>query len=240
MSRHSSEPNQADSSEPNQADLGDKPIGVASVDRILAAVGLHPSDLDRAQLAKRLGEIRALYHAAQSLRSKPAKRRKDAERLCEDLLKMKERVEKHMASRARLMFSPPWEHSFAFDRAIADIAEDIEDEELMHRIAVARNPDPTAPYAPPYRHRARTVIAKSSLSETEYLIFLLSKAFELFFDKDNAGYSTNPITGAKYGPFLRFAEAAIAELGIERIKPERISRAVATIRKLGKNQTSRA
>ena len=46
MSRHSSEPNQADSSEPNQADLDDEPIDVASVDRILAAVGHHPPDLE--------------------------------------------------------------------------------------------------------------------------------------------------------------------------------------------------
>jgi hypothetical protein len=234
MSRHSSEP--------NQVDPRDKPIGVASVDRILAAVGHHPPDLDRAQLAKRLGEIRAHHRAAQSLRFKPAKRRKDAERLCEDLLKMKERVEKHLASPSLLAFSsyPPWKYGATFDRMIADIAEDIENEELMHRIAIARNPDPTAPYAPPYRHRARTDIAKSHLSETEYLIFLLSKAFEIFFEKDDAGYSTNPITGAKYGPFLRFAETAIAELGIERIKPERISRAVAKIRGHGKNRASRA
>jgi hypothetical protein len=48
------------SSEPNQADLDDKPIGVANVDRILDAVGHHPPDLDRAQLAKRLGGIKAL------------------------------------------------------------------------------------------------------------------------------------------------------------------------------------
>jgi hypothetical protein len=79
-----------------------------------------------------------------------------------------------------------------------------------------------------------TAIAQSDLSAAEYLIFLLCKAYEHFWPEKRAGYSTNPTTWAKSGPFIRFAEAAIAELEIERITPARIAAAVAKVRRLEK------
>jgi hypothetical protein len=83
-----------------------------AVDRILAAVGRVPADLDRGELHRDLEGIVSIYRTSDDLRHKPAKRREKVDQIIATATKLKALIDGHW-----LLWRP---HVAALDQLIAD------------------------------------------------------------------------------------------------------------------------
>jgi hypothetical protein len=153
-----------------------------NVDRILAAVGHWPDDLDRAKLTDRLNQIAALYRAAKEVRTKPAERQELATKIIKRATELRDMVETYLMARKNL--GPPQPHSAHLDWLI----HHIRDEPL-----------------------ALTHIAETNYSANQYLVSTLAKTFKQFFH-ESAGYTRNDVGGKVDGPCIDFVAAVLEEL----------------------------
>jgi hypothetical protein len=158
-----------------------------NLNRILAAAGSVPADLDREQLLKDLDGIRSLYRTSVERRDAPAKqaqRNRKIIKIARNLQLLIEgwRLKRHRAAR----------YHTTLEQLIADAENEF--------------PDGLAPRL--------GALGKRQISAFEHLVgLMLRETYELHF-KVKARFTNDPYSEETHGPFIDFAEAALSELGI--------------------------
>jgi hypothetical protein len=169
-----------------------------AVKRILAAVGCDvPTDLDEAALLAGLVGAVHLYCAGDMMRQKPAEQRKRGDKIIKTARRLKVLLDD--GENPPVTFQHPSRYCEALDLLIDDILK-IRDLEKCygHRIGLGEAP---------------------TVSAFEHLIRTLRTVFETHF-KGMALYTRRDITDSIEGPFIRFAEAVLAEAGIRKSNGE--------------------
>ena len=160
------------------------PMDAAGIDRIVAAVGDYPVDLDRAELAADLERIGRLHRAGVDLRNAPAERRRDSNEVVEAAEHLKSLIEDDGRDRRHLR-----QYSAMLDRLIADAA----------REASPRLDSPLRAYDP---------------SAFESTVESLARTYNVHFGEAAGYAAHPDDLVPLHGPFIDFAEAALEELGI--------------------------
>jgi hypothetical protein len=176
-----------------------------SIDRIVAATGEAPNNLDRAELLSELEGIRSLYRTGLDVRKEPAKRSQQVVRIVE--------TAEHLIA---LIRDEPWlgSHQAALRRLIADAESGL----CQARKAPERVPR-TAPETRTTRQaqlatrRLAGLVGLGQLSATENLTVLLARAYERHYGKQ-LSWIRDPGANTVEGQVIDFIDAAIKELGI--------------------------
>jgi hypothetical protein len=199
-------------------------VDLSSVDRILAKVGHHPPDLDRAALAQRLSGINANYRAARDVRTTPKKRQERNAKAIKMAKALMGLVAEIMEERQA--FEPAQPHFANLQHLLSwlGVVTGTKDGEVGKEVARV-DPAPVL-----------TELAESDLSANEQLVSLLSRVYEDFFHEE-AGFTHSDVTESDTGPFIDFAEAGLAELGVVNFSRASIARALTEAR--GKRRRNR-
>jgi hypothetical protein len=173
-------------------DAIERALTEGAVDRILAAVGEQYvlPELDREALRGDIESAASVHHTGEVLRVRPHGREEEAKRVWTALQRGEDLAFEYIAHHEALHLH---RHIPALKNMIHAFKTDNEQRPHLHKVVSFKQQIPVSPF--------------------ENLIGNLMRIFKTYFERD-AGYSTPPGGGQPGGPFIRFAEAVLREVGL--------------------------